>query len=179
MELLERLVDNFALPVLATLVAGLVGALPRWGWRRRHRRPTPSSPLSDPCSTACAEFDAAVALSAACLSRLAEERRSFTFAQLRRVRGLAGEAERQAGEVARSYSALRTGADPVLLDAADALLTALGELGQVLQKPRRLPMSSSLAWHRAWDQFLDVQLAFRDTARQQLGAPPYRRTASR
>jgi hypothetical protein len=167
------LVDNLAFPVLATLVATVVIDGARRIWQRRKRPAGPTIPISDPRGAAAAEFDAGVALAAACLQRVAEARR-FRLNSVRQVRQQADETRERFSEVGRPYSTLRTSVDAPLMDHVDRLMSALGSLAEVLQRARRFPVASSREWASAWDDFEVAQRSFRDVARQHLGASPYR-----
>ncbi len=176
MDVVGHLVDNLALPVVATLIATVVIDGARRIRQRRKRLAAPTIPFNDPRGAAVAEFDAGVALAAASLQRMAEARR-LRLNSVRQVRQLADETRSRFSEVGRPYSALRTSVDAPLMDHVDRLMSALGGLGEVLQRARRFPVASSRAWASAWDDFELAQRAFRDVARQQLGASPYRRAS--
>jgi hypothetical protein len=175
-DVVGHLVDNLAFPVVATLVATVVIAGARRIRQRRQRRTLPTIPASDPRGAAAADFDAGVALAAAALQRMVEARR-FRLNSLHQVRQLADETRDRFSEVGRPYSALRISVDAPLMDHVDRLMSALGRLAEVLQRARRFPVASSRAWASAWDDFEVAQRSFRDVARQQLGASPYRRAS--
>lgn len=174
MDIAGLLVDNLALPIAATLAATAVISGVRRVRQRRKRLAGPTIPINDPRRAAVAEFDAGVSFAAASLHRMAEARR-FRVDSVRRTRNLADETLERFLDVGRPYSALRTSVDAPLMDHVDRLMFALGCLGEVLQGARRFPVVSSREWASAWDDFELAQRAFRDVARQQLGASPYRR----
>ena len=172
--MLSDLADNLAWPVIATLAAAAVTDGARRIRQRGKRRAAAPTPVSDPRSAAVAEFDAGVALAAASLHQVAELRR-LRLNAVRDVEKRTDEARERYSQLGRPYSALRTSVDAPLMNHVDYVMSALGSLADVLQRARRFPVASTREWTSAWDDFLTAQTDFRDVARQQLGASPYRR----